>query len=49
MISANFHAGAMPVSSTSAPTIPDEIFLAMLKDYVEDSDTETEGENRDSD
>ena len=34
----------MPVSSTSAPTIPDEIFLATLKDYIYDSETETKGE-----
>ena len=34
----------MPVSSTSAPTIPDEMFLATLKDYIYDSETETEGE-----
>ena len=34
----------MPVSSTSAPTIPDEMFLSTLKDYIYDSETETEGE-----
>ena len=39
----------MPVSSTSEPTIPDEIFLAAMKDYIEDSETEMEGENGDSD
>ena len=39
----------MPISSTNAPTIPNEIFLAAMKDYIEDSETETEGENGDSD
>ena len=39
----------MPVSSTSEPTIPDEIFLAAMKVYIEDSETEMEGENGDSD
>lgn len=44
-----FHAGALPVSRASAPTIPDEMFHAALKEYEDDPKTETEGENGDSD
>jgi hypothetical protein len=44
-----FHAGAMPISSVSAPSIPDEVFHAALKEYEDDPRTETEGENGDSD
>ena len=44
-----FHAGAQPISSAGAPTISDSAFHAALKDYEEDSETETDGENGDTD
>lgn len=43
-----FHAGAMPISRSCAPTISDSAFLAALKEYEDDDKTETEGENGDS-
>jgi hypothetical protein len=39
----------MPISTASAPTIPDSAFHAALKEYEEDPKTETDGENGDSD
>jgi len=39
----------MLVSSARTPAIPDSAFLAALKEYEDDPNTETEGENGDSD
>lgn len=44
-----FHAGVQPMSTVGLPTIPDSAFKAALKEYEEDPNTDTDGENGDSD
>ncbi|KAF8804477.1 hypothetical protein BYT27DRAFT_7225209 [Phlegmacium glaucopus] len=44
-----FHAGAQPISAAGAPTISDTAFYAALKEYEDESQTESDGENGDSD
>ena len=44
-----FHAGALPTSRASTPTIPDAAFHAALEEYIEADKTETDGENGGSD
>ncbi|KAF8229109.1 hypothetical protein L208DRAFT_1402691 [Tricholoma matsutake] len=44
-----FHSGAQPLSMADCPTISDDAFAAALKQYIEESETETNGEHGDSD
>ncbi|KAF8237061.1 hypothetical protein L208DRAFT_1249518 [Tricholoma matsutake] len=44
-----FHAGAQPISTAGAPTISDNAFIAALKEYEDEFQTESDGENGDSD
>ena len=44
-----FHAGALPISSACVPSILDSAFHAALKEYEEDPQTKSDGENGDSD
>jgi hypothetical protein len=39
----------MPISTAGAPTISDSAFHAALKQYEEDDETESDGENGGSD
>ncbi|KAF8220648.1 hypothetical protein L208DRAFT_1332651 [Tricholoma matsutake] len=44
-----FHAGAQLISTAGTPTISDNAFIAALKEYEDESQTESDGENGDSD
>jgi hypothetical protein len=44
-----FHAGAQPISTAGALIISDNAFIATLKEYEDESQTESDGENGDSD
>jgi hypothetical protein len=44
-----FHAGVEPVSTIGFPIIPDSAFDAAMQEYIDDPDTDTDGENGDSD
>ena len=48
-LTGRFHAGAQPISTTGIPTISDSAFEAALKEYEEDSVTESDGENGETD
>jgi hypothetical protein len=43
-----FHSGAQPLSTVERPTITDKAFESALQEYIEDSETETDGENGES-
>ncbi|KAF8239887.1 hypothetical protein L208DRAFT_1385513 [Tricholoma matsutake] len=44
-----FHSGAQPLSMADCPTISNDVFAAALKQYIEELETETNGERGDSD
>ena len=44
-----FHAGAQLISTAGILTISDSAFKAALREYEEDSETETDGENGETD
>ena len=44
-----FHSGAQPLSMADRPTISDDVFAAAWKQYIEELETETDGERGDSD
>jgi hypothetical protein len=39
-----FHSGAQPLSTADHPTISDDVFVAALKQYIDESETKTNGE-----
>lgn len=43
-----FHSGAQPLSTVERPTITDDAFALAIKEYLDDSETETDGENGES-
>lgn len=42
-----FHSGAQPISSASTSAVSTNAFAAALKEYEEESQTESDGENGD--
>ncbi|KAF8232975.1 hypothetical protein L208DRAFT_1269313, partial [Tricholoma matsutake] len=44
-----FHSGAQQLSTADHPTISDDVFVAALKQYIDESETKTDGERGDSD
>ncbi|KAF8223383.1 hypothetical protein L208DRAFT_1317082 [Tricholoma matsutake] len=43
-----FHSGAQALSTADHPTISDDAFAAALKQYIDESETETDGERGNS-